>query len=99
MFPMDPTGPFVVEGGAVNILKLSGEVSPAVFGSVEPPEKLFRTVLVREIAEKSGSIEIRIDPHLKIDRLPLGFNSDKIIKVAAVVHHRPEHHLIITTQY
>ena len=98
-FPLDPFVPFLLHGGMVNILELTGIESFAAIGTRIKLLQLFHAVLMGQVADEPGTVQVGIHAHLKIDSGTFGLESDHIIKIATVADHGTKHHFIVSAHY
>jgi len=97
VLPGNPARPLNGEAGPEDLFELRCEITLAALAAFVPLHHLFRSVLITEIADKTGAVEIGIGADLEIDRCPLRFEPDHIVKRGPVANHGAEDHLVIVT--
>jgi hypothetical protein len=93
---LDPGCPCGIERDAEDLTELRGVVCAAAGVTRRPFDELLRRISAREPGHESRAVQVRVDLELKVDLRAFGDKSERIVKGRLILHHRAEHHLVVT---
>src|ERR1700752_2687830 len=92
---VDPAVPGFVERQAKYLLELIGVIAATAGVTAPPSEQPLRSIGDGQVVHEARAIEISVRAGLEVDLGALGYQSQRVIELRAVLHHRAEHHLVV----